>query len=226
MEYDDTEKDLNLRYAFMSDKVAKNTFAKLDYLLKSGMHIQRNFPKPVSLYAFLDKHFISLQAYYDDFFDMLLKKEGEEWDTYFYIDFHEGSRGKIPTDNQYRKYLKSEYILIGLIFFKIYKIDGNIELSKISDFINVLYQEYDELLNKMQRVVSSIESDADSDMNEEKLRILVYKAFTEFEQLGWIARDVNDSDYFIYQPSFERLRKIYYPQIETIDDIIKRKNHG
>ncbi|MBV6880778.1 hypothetical protein NG800_012080 [Epilithonimonas ginsengisoli] len=77
MEYDDTEKDLNARYAFMLDKAAKNTFAKLDYLLKSGMHIQRDFPKPASMYAFLDKHYRSLQAYYDDFFEMLLKKEGE-----------------------------------------------------------------------------------------------------------------------------------------------------
>lgn len=225
MEYDYTEKDLNVRYSFMSDRAAKSTFAKLDYLLKSGMHIQRDFPKPVSLYTFLDKHFRSLQAYYYDFFEMLLKKEGEEWNTYFYIDFNEGSRGKIPTGNQYRDYLKPAYILIGLIFFKIYKLDGNIELAKISDFINLLYQEYDELLNKMQRVISSIESDADSDMNEEKLRNLVYKAFAEFEQLGWIARDSNDSDYFTYQPSFERLRRIYYPQIETIDEIIKRKEH-
>lgn len=226
MEYDDTEKDLNLRYSFMVDKVAKNTFARLDYLLRSGTHIQRSFPKPVSLYTFLEKHYLSLQAYYDDFFEMLLKKEGEEWNTYFYIDFHKNSRGKLPSDNQYRLYLKAEYILIGLIFFKIYKLDGNIELGKISDFINLLYQEYDELLNKLQRIVSSIESDAGSDMNEEKLRNLVYKAFAEFEQLGWIDRDTNDIDYFIYQPSFERLRRIYYPQIETIDEIISRKEHG
>lgn len=118
MEYDDTEKDLNVRYSFMLDKVAKKTFAKLDYLLKSGMHIQRDFPKPTSLYTFLDKHYTSLQAYYDDFFEMLLKKEGEEWNTYFYIDFHEGSRGKIPTESQYRWYLKSEHILVGLIFLR------------------------------------------------------------------------------------------------------------
>lgn len=225
MEYDDTEKDLNVRYSFMVDKMAKSTFAKLDYLLRSGMHIQRSFPKPASLYTFLEKHYFSLQAYYDDFFEMFLKKEGEEWNTYFYIDFHENSRGKIPTDNSYRWYLKPEYILIGLIFFKIYKLDGNIEVAKISDFINLLYQEYDELLSKMQRIVSSIESDADSDMNEGKLRSLVYKAFAEFEQLGWISRDTNDNDYFTYQPSFERLRRIYYPQIETIDEIIRRKEH-
>lgn len=78
----------------------------------------------------------------------------------------------------------------------------------------------------MQRVISTIEIDAGSDLNEEKLKNLVYKAFAEFEQLGWIARDTNDSDYFTYQPSFERLRIIYYPQIETIDEIIKRKEHG
>lgn len=226
MEYDDTEKDLNIRYSFMADKMAKSTFARLDYLLKSGMHIQRDFPKPASLYTFLDKHHIGLKDYYDDFFNMLLKKDGEGWNTYFYIDFYENSRGKVPTENQYRFYLKPEYILIGLIFFKIYKLDGNIELAKISDFINLLYQEYDELLNKMQRVVSSIEVDADSDLNEEKLKNLVYKAFAEFEQLGWIARDDNDSDYFTYQPSFERLRRIYYPQIETIDEIIRPKEHG
>jgi chromosome condensin MukBEF MukE localization factor len=226
MEYDDTERDLNLRYVFMMDKMARSTFAKLDYLLRSGMHIQRDFPKPVSLYNFLEKYYISLQAYYDDFFEMLLKKEGEGWNTYFFIDFHENSRGRIPADNSYRYYLKPEYVLVGLIFFKIFKLDGNIELAKISEFINLLYQEYDELLHKMQRVVSSIEVDAGSDRNEEKLKTLVHRAFGEFEQLGWIARDTNDNDYFTYQPSFERLRRIYYPQIETIDEIIKRKEHG
>ncbi|RXK87031.1 condensin complex protein MksE [Filimonas effusa] len=226
MEYDDTEKDLNLRYSFMTDRSAKGVFAKLDYQLRSGTHLQRNFPKPAALYTFLDKYYDSLQAYYEDFFDMLLKKEGEGWSAYFYLDFHENSRGKIPSDPSFKGYLKTEYVLIGLLFFKVFKLDGNIELSKISDFINLLYQEYDDLLHKLQRVVSSIESDAGSDMNEGKLNSLVHKAFSEFHQLGWIEKDANDSDYFTYQPSFERLRRIYYPQIETIDEIIKRKEHG
>src|SRR5690606_10966232 len=121
--------------------------------------------------------------------------------------------------------LKTEYVLIGLLFFKIFKLDGNIELSKISDF-NLLYQEYDDILSKLQRLVSSIESDASSDMNEEKLNVLVNKAFAEFHQLGWIEKDANDSDYFTYHPSFERLRRIYYPQIVTIDEITKGKDHG
>ena len=226
MEYDNIEKSVTGEYDFLKDKAAKNLFAKLDYLLKSGTHIQREHPMPAGLFNFLDKHYLSLQAYYSDFFDMLLKKEGEDWNSYFFIDFHEGSRGRLPVENQYRWYLRGEYILIGLLFFKIYRIDGNIELSKISDFINLLYQEYDELLLKLQRVVSSVSTDAGTDVNEERLNNLVYKAFSEFEQLGWISRDKNESDYFLYQPSFERLRRMYYPQIENIDEIIKPKGHA
>jgi chromosome condensin MukBEF MukE localization factor len=226
MAYDDIEKNVTGQYLFMADKSAKNIFAKLDYILKSGTHIQYDYPQPVDLYNFLDKYYLSLKDYYSDFFEMLLKKEGDGWNTYFYIDFQEGTRGKIPNENQYRNYLKPEYILIGLLFFKIYKLDGNIELGKISDFINLLYQEYDELLSKMQRLVSSLSSDADSDLNEEKLNSLVTRAFAEFEQLGWISTDKNDNDIFVYQPSFERLRRIYYPQIENIDEIIKRNGHA
>lgn len=226
MEYDDIEKGVNPHYEFMADKAAKSTFAKVDYLLRSGTHIQREFPKPTSIYNFLSKHSTSLKAYYIDFFEMQLKKEGEGWGSYFYIDFHEGTRSKIPSDASYRYSLRPEYTLIGLLFFKVFKLDGNIELSRISDFINLLNQEYDDLLNKLQRVVSSIDRDTSSDMNEEKLNTLINKAFTEFQQLGWIEKDATDSDYFTCHPSFERLRRIYYPQIETIDDIIKRKEHG
>lgn len=223
MEYDNSEKDLNIRYSFLNDTNAKNVFAKLDYLLRSGMHIQRDFPKPSALYAFLVKHHQSLETYYYDLFKMLLKKEGDGWHQYFFIDFHENSRGNVPSENQYRSYLKPEFILIGLIFFKIYKLDGNIEMIRISEFMNVLYNEYDDLLNKLQRIVSSINTDVDSDLNEERLTSMVKRAFNEFEQLGWISLDKDDPDTFTYQPSFERLRRIYYPQIENIDEIIKRR---
>ena len=226
MEHDDQQEAIAGRYAFLEDKTAKSVFARLDYVLKSGMHIQRDHPKPATLYRFLEKHYDSLQAYYADYFEMLLQKQGEEWNTYYFIDFQEGSRGKVPTDPQYRLYMKAEYILIGLLFFKIFKLDGNIELSKISDFINLLYQEYDELVIKLQRVVSSLGTEAGTDFTEDKLTNLVQRAFSEFDQLGWISRDKDDPDSFTYQPSFERLRRMYYPQIGQIDELLKSNGHG
>ena len=45
---------------------------------------------------------------------------------------------------------------------------------------------------------------------------------TKFGDLGWLMWDkADDKNKFKVMPSFERLRIIYQPQIETIDDLIK-----
>ena len=77
MEHDDKQEAIAGRYAFLEDKMARSVFARLDYVLKSGTHIQRDHPKPASLYRFLEKHYNSLQAYYADYFEMLLQRQGK-----------------------------------------------------------------------------------------------------------------------------------------------------
>jgi hypothetical protein len=221
MENEDSKAELN-RYEFLYDKRATKFFARLDYLLKSGMHVQRYHPAPEGLYRFLDTHFVSLKDYYFDFFDLILERKGEHTETYYYLDFVEGSRGNIPNSPKYREYLKTEYILVGMLFFKVYKLDANIELNKISDFINLLYQEYDEIVQKLQWFLGRIVGEAASDFSDEKLRDITYKAFAEFEELGWVSRDEDDKDYFTYHPSFERLRRLYYPQINSIDELLSK----
>jgi hypothetical protein len=226
MEYDNFDQKITGTYPFLADKEVGKWFAKVDYYLRAGTHIQREFPTPAGIYRFLDKHYESLKPYYAELFEMILCKAGSEWQAYFYIDFQEGSRGKLPNDNQYRYYLRTEFILIGLIFFKLYKIDGNIDLLRISEFIDRLYAEYDELYQKLQRLVTSLNQDGGSDLNDGRLNQIVIKAFDEFEALGWISREPADRDLFTYQPSFERLRRLYYPQIENLDELIKTKGHA
>jgi chromosome condensin MukBEF MukE localization factor len=206
---------------FMADKQAISYFAKLDYALKSGVHIQRSYPGQEALYRFLESNYESLKLYYADFFEMLLTKGGEDWNTYYFIDFNEGSRGNIPNSPQYRQYLKPEYILVGLLLFKLYKLDANIELNRISLFISTLYQEYEEIMAKLQLLLAKVSGDTGSDFSDDKLKDVITKAFAEFELLGWIYREPEDKDFFIYQPSFERLRQMYYPQIIGIDEILK-----
>lgn len=207
---------------FLKDRQAREVFARLDYTLKSGMHIQREHPKPGALYRFLETNFDSLKLYYADFFEMLLTKGGDDWNSYYYIDFEEGSRGNIPNNPQFRQYLKPEFILVGLLLFKVYKLDANIELNKISDFISLLYQEYEEIMGKLQLLLARVSSDTGSDFSDDKLRDIIYRAFAEFELIGWVSREEEDKDYFVYQPSFERLRQMYYPQIEGIDELLKK----
>jgi hypothetical protein len=207
---------------FLNDREARKNFAKLDYALKSGMHIQREYPKPGALYRFLETNFESLRLYYADFFDMLLTKSGDDWNGYYFIDFQEGSRGSLPNNPQFRQYLKPEFILVGLLLFKVYKLDANIELNKISDFISLLYSEYEEITGKLQLLLARVSGDSGSDFSDDKLKDIIYKAFSEFESLGWVSREEEDRDYFVYQPSFERLRQMYYPQIEGIDELLKK----
>ncbi|MDB4922903.1 hypothetical protein [Mucilaginibacter sp.] len=219
MENEDQQKELS-PYAFLQDKQARKVFAKLDYALKSGMHIQRNYPSPEALYRFLENHFEGLCAYYADLFDVLLVRSDESLDNYYYIDFAEGSRGNLPAYN--RDYLKTEHILVGILLFKVYKLDANIELDRITDFIQLLYQEYDELVHKIQWLLNKILPDANSDFSEDRFSDMVHKAFAEFESLGWVSREEEDRDRFSYQPSFERLRRMYYPQIQAIDELLKK----
>lgn len=214
------------KYSFLTAKKAKDVFAKIDYYLRSGMHIQREHPLPGELFRFIetDTHFLELKAYYKDFFQVVLCSGGQEWERYYYIDFEEGSRGNITSD--YRTYLKTEYIIIGMLFFKVYKLDANIELGKVSDFTNLLFSEYEEEKNSLRKLISDAMGDTSSDLNDKKVEEIIIKAFSEFAQLGWVCWADDKKDSFKYMPSFERLRSMYQSQILGIDQLIKEGGNG
>lgn len=209
-------------YSFLNNKKAKSIFAKLDYTLRSGVHIQREYPLNVNLYGFLNESesYDSLKNYYKDFFNLNLIKEGTDFNNYYYLNFNEDGKGNVPSDN--RDYLKSEYIIIGMLFLKMYKLDGNIELDNVSEFTTLLYEEYEEQKNALRKLINDNSSDKSTDLSDQRFEIVIVKAFEKFGDLGWLKWEREDmKDKFKIMPSFERLRINYQPQIETIDDLIK-----
>src|SRR5574343_523117 len=210
------------QYAFLYEKKAKSVFAKLDYALRGGIHIQREYPADANLFRFLNENenFESLKNYYKDFFNLKLVKEGNEFNQYFYLDLNEDGKGNIPSD--YRDYLKNEHIILGMLFLKMYKLDGNIELDSISEFTSLLYDEYEEEKNAIRKLVNDSSSDKGSDLNDQKFDEVIKKSFVKFGELGWLVWENEDEkNKFKIMPSFERLRNAYQPQIETIDNLIK-----
>lgn len=210
------------KYSFLYEKKTSSIFGKLDYALRSGVHIQREYPLNVNLFRFLNEaeNFESLKNYYSDLFNLNLTKEGSEFNQYYYLTLNEDGRSNVPSDN--REYLKSEYIIIGMLFLKMYKLDGNIELDSISEFSTTLYEEYEEEKNALRKLINDNSSDKGSDMNDEKFEDVIRKSFLKFGDLGWLVwDDENEKDKFKIMPSFERLRVAYQPQIATIDDLIK-----
>lgn len=208
------------RLDFLTDKKAEQVFAKIDYMLRSGVHIQRDYPLPGELFRFIGRNYDSLKLYYDEIYKVVLDKSGSEFNTYYFIDFEEGSRGNIL--GGHREYLKTEHIIIGMLFFKLFKLDGNIELDRVSDFTNLLFSEYEEEREALQKLIADAMNDKSSDLNEDKIGGVIKKAFEMFNELGWIAwDDEQDKDRFRYMPSFERLRLLYQPQILGVDELLK-----
>jgi len=217
---DNSEKEL--KYGFLYEKKAKDIFGKLDYALRSGIHIQREYPLDADLFRFLNnnENFASLKNYYKDFFNLNLRKNGNEFNQYYYLDLNEDGKSNVPSEN--RDYLRNEFIIVGMLFLKMYKLDGNIELDSISDFLNLLYEEYEEEKNALRKLINDNSSDKGSDLNNFRLEDSVKKSFIKFGELGWLMWDAeNEKNKFKIMPSFERLRTAYQPQIETIDNLIK-----
>lgn len=210
------------KYSFLYEKRSLAVFAKLDYTLRSGMHIQREYPSDANLFRFINENenFESLNKYYKDFFNLNLVKDGNEFNHYYFLDLNEDSKSKVPSD--YKDYLKSEYIIIGMLFLKMFKLDGNIELDSVSEFISLLFEEYEEERSSLRKLINDNMSDKGSDFNDLKFEEVIKKAFYKFGELGWIKwEDENEKNKFKMMPSFERLRMAYQPQIETIFDLIK-----
>ncbi|WP_271781996.1 condensin complex protein MksE [Aquimarina algiphila] len=213
------------KYSFLYDRKAKDIFAKLDYTLRNGIHIQREYPNNVNLYRFLNDsdNYESLKDYYKDFFNLNLIKEGSDFNNYYYLNLNEDGKSNVPSDN--RDYLKSEYIIIGMLFLKMYKLDGNIELGSIFEFITLLSEEYEEQKNSLRKLINDNSSDKSTDLGEQRFEAVVTKSFEKFGDLGWLMWDRDDEkNKFKIMPSFERLRIIYQPQIETIDDLLNEVN--
>lgn len=204
-------------FSFLKTPDAKRYFAEIDYYLKNGMHIQKDFPKPEGLYRFLDRYSIQIKKYYWDLFQIVLTYGGEEWNRYYFIDFIEGNRGNILSDN--REYVPVQHLIIGLLLINIYKIDAHLEMNSISGFKQILREDYEEYKNDLYRLLADSESNKDSDYSDKKIDGAIDSAFKFFSKVGWIS--LYQSNEFKVMPSIERLRKMYETQIVNIEDIFK-----
>ncbi|MCU4577975.1 hypothetical protein KTJ34_11090 [Acinetobacter courvalinii] len=216
-----------VKYQFLYHKKSKDIFAKLDYALRNGVHIQREYPQDINLFRFLNEseNFDSLREYYKDFFNLKLQKEGNEFNQYYYLGLNEDGKSNVASD--YRVYLRSDFIIIGMLFLKMYKLDGNIELDSISNFTSLLYEEYEEEKNTLRKLINDNSSDKGSDTTDQRFEDIIKKSFVKFGELGWLMwDDESEKNKFKILPSFERLRIAYQPQIETIDDLIKEMKNA
>ncbi|OJU74606.1 MAG: hypothetical protein BGO09_04610 [Bacteroidetes bacterium 47-18] len=189
--------------SFLATSEAKELFARIDYALKNGVHIQR-WQQQEAMFRFLERHFQSMKLYYHDFFGIPLEEAGETVNKYYYVDFLPGSRGNIPVEN--RHFLANEYVIVGFMLYKIVFIDGYIELDSLPALQRMIRQDYEDIKPGIYRTLAKARKVNTTEMDDQKVNDVVEKALREFSKIGWITLEGQNFDIL---PSFQRLPKIY-----------------
>ena len=200
---------------FFNDPDATDIFAKLDFQLKDGMHIQ-NRSHQFELYHFLIRNESSLAAYYDLYFGVKLGFGGEGLERYYFLEFNPADRGAIDGDHRY--FLRAEYVIIGFLIYKIIFIDRNFEVESVKKLQLIIQTDYEDLKDDIYRLLARLRRTSSTEMGDRKVNEIVMDALREFKKLGWI---VLEEDFFDVMPSFHRLHKIYADHINNFEDIIK-----
>jgi hypothetical protein len=202
--------------AFFNDADAEELFAKLDYQLKDGMHIQER-DHQFELYYFLNRNEKSLVAYYEQFFGIHLSSGGVGRDRYYYLEFNQTDRGGI--DGEHRYFLKAEYVIIGFLIYKIIYIDRNFEMDSVKKLQLSIQTDYEELKDDLYRLLARLRRTGSTELGDTRVADMILDALKEFKKLGWV---VLDEDFFDHMPSFHRLNKIYSDHISNFEEFIKQ----
>ena len=200
---------------FLKSEDAVTYFGQLDYLLKDGVHFQ-DYGNQISYYRFLKKYKDSLNLYYERFFGISLKEENEQSDSYFFLDFNTSSRGNIP--QAFRENLKNEYIIIGLIMYKILFLEGNVELVSIQKLKETIRNDYQEFKPGLRKLIAQSTVEKDNFDDDEAIDNAIDRALKQFRKLAWLDYK---KDTFESRASFHRIISIYEDVIMRIDEIIE-----
>jgi|TARA_Y100001968_G_C19094708_1_gene589529 hypothetical protein len=199
---------------FLFDKNAKELFADVDYLLKDGMHFQKQ-GNQVKHFNFINNNFSSLRLYYRDFFNVELTDGGEKPRNYFYLDFYGNNRGNISPKHRY--ILNSEYVIIGFIMYKILFIDNEIDLDSVQKLKEKIRIDYEDYKDGIYRLIAKSRNITPGNLNDDAIDSAVQSALEEFKKIGWVELD---KDEFNPLPAFDRLIKIYEEYILNIDETL------
>ena len=199
---------------FLFDKNAKELFADVDYLLKDGMHFQKQ-GNQVKHFNFINNNFSSLRLYYRDFFNVELTDGGEIPRNYFYLDFYGNNRGNISPKHRY--ILNSEYVIIGFIMYKILFVDNEIDLDSVQKLKEKIRIDYEDYKDGIYRLIAKSRNITPGNLNDDAIDSAVQSALEEFKKIGWVELD---KDEFNPLPAFDRLIKIYEEYILNIDETL------
>tara|TARA_R110002050_G_scaffold184053_1_gene317486 strand:+ start:2290 stop:2970 length:681 start_codon:yes stop_codon:yes gene_type:complete len=210
------ETEIGNPYDFLDCNQGKQLFAVLDFALKDGVHIQ-DYGKQKDLFLYL-RHFSStLKLYYREFWGLELEEGGTDSKEYYYLRICPDVKNGIPPNHKH--VMSKENIIIGLLLYKVYFIDCNIELNSINKFQKIIRLDYPDLKPGIVRTLAKTKKEKATKWNDDKIDASIKSALDEFHKIKWISME--DDGIFEILPSFHRLTREFASYINNIDEILR-----
>lgn len=200
--------------SFLYSDNAEELFASIDYLLKDGMHFQKQ-GKQINQFNFISQNQESLKMYYNTFFKVDLVEAGQDSAIYYYLDFINNNRGNIS--EKHRHMLKSEYVIIGFLIYKIVFIDREIDLESVQKLKEKIRIESEDYKKGIYALIAKSKNTTPGNYNDDLIDKTIGSALEEFKKIGWITLE---KDEFHTLPAFQRLLKVYEDYIINIDETL------
>lgn len=211
MEDEHTE---DIKINFLKHPDTQDLFATLDYMLKDGVHFQREGSQ-AKFYNYIYSNEDSLRAYYQYLFNVELTFGGTDASGYYFLDFIGSTRGQI--DSGHRYHMKSEHVIIGFVIYKIFFIDNQIDVVSVKDLQRKIRIDHEDLKPGIYRLIAKSRNTNPGNLNDDAIDATVESTLREFKKIGWVT--LND-DEFDLLPAFDRLIAIHEDLINNLDETL------
>ena len=207
--------EYNFTYEFLSTERARKHFADTDFALRSGKHIQ-NFGNDFKLWDFVNDYYDKgLSKYYMELLGMVLKKEFNEREAYFFLDFpEEGSKGKFGYDRTYS--LDDRLVIFAILLLNLYK-EKFFENKEVK-WDELLYiTEEGENKDLWQKLLFGENKRNFTPTEKEEVRRKIERTLQICERMGWIRWLSYEDLHFEIMPSIDRIAKLYQTEINNVE---------
>jgi hypothetical protein len=195
-------------------------FARLDYELRSGVYIQEAHPEQQRLVWYLEDHFVPIKEFFLTVYGLRLQHRNDGARRFYFLQPTEQTANKIP--QLYRKELKPELIISGLLLCQIVFVDLEIP-NTLDELMNLLVLEYAPYREGLLRHVSRLKNSKffATDLDDAKVTKWLSEAIDEFTKLGWVYKPGDGT--FQVMPALDHLRDLYRNEIMKIETVYSSK---
>ncbi len=200
-------------FAFLESEASSRLFAETDFALKMGRHIQ-HFGVDAKLFDYITDHYEKLQNYYQHLFGVFLRRDSNDRDYYFYLDFPEDGHGRFVRDRN--KDLDDRQVIFGILLLNLYK-------ERFFEEKYIKWQQLEQVIEEgehkefWQKLLYGEAKRNYTPNEKDEMKRVVSRILHEFEKLGWIQWLEHENLYFEILPAIDRISKLYANEISNVE---------